>query len=114
MDKTFVVKKKSNRVLPLKMVCTGNNGTVLGSGDIAAPVVQVTKTAPAGEETIPADTYLSAGQGTDGNEFVFDGYRWNFNLQTKNFTGVGTYTITAVGGGTNLLVGAPIATFIVQ
>jgi hypothetical protein len=114
MDKDIVVKKKANRVLPLKMVCTGTNGTVLGSGTIAAPIVQVTKTNPAGEETLPADTYLSAGQGTDGNEFVFDGSRWNFNLQTKNFTGVGTYTITAVGGGTNLLVGPPTAIFTVQ
>lgn len=114
MDKDFVVKKKANRVLPLKMVCTGNDGTVLGSGNIAAPIVQVTKASTTGEETTPADTYLSVGQGTDGNEFVFDGSRWNFNLQTKNFTGVGTYTITAAGGGTNLLVGAPTATFIIK
>ena len=114
MDKDFVVKKKANRVLPLKMVCQDANGVALGPTAISAPIVQVTKTLPTGEETIPADTYLSAGQGTDGNEFVFDGSRWNFNLQNKNFTGTGTYSITAVGGGTGLLVGAPIATFIIK
>lgn len=113
MDMVFKVKKKANRVLPLKMVCTDASGTVLGSGDIAAPIVQVTKN-PAGEETSPDDVYLSAGQGTDGNQFVFDGSRWNFNLQTKNFTGVGTYTITAVDGGGDILIGAPTAEFIVQ
>lgn len=114
MDKDFVVKKKANRVLPLKMVCKDANGVVLGPNSIPAPIVQVTKTAPTGEETTPADTYLSAGQGDVGNQFVFDGARWNFNLQTKNFTGTGTYTITAVGGGTDLLVGAPTATFTVK
>ncbi|MGB9150568.1 MAG: hypothetical protein WCB36_10015 [Burkholderiales bacterium] len=117
MDQTISVKKKANRVLPLKMSCTGNGGAVLGTGAIAAPVLQVTKASPAGEETTPADTYLSAGQGTDGNEFVYNGSRWMFNLQTKNFTGVGTYTITVVAGGTggsNILVNAPTATFVVQ
>lgn len=113
MDKLVTVKKKANRVLPLKMVCTGTNGNVLGNGDIAAPIVQVTKTNPAGDATDPVDVYLSAGQGTDGNEFVFDGSRWYFNLQTKNFTGNGTYTITAVGGGSDV-ISAPTATFIVQ
>jgi len=114
MDKDFIAKKKANRVLPLKMVCKDANGVVLGPTAISAPIVQVTKSAPGGEETLPADTYLSAGQGTDGNEFVFDGTRWNFNLQTKNFTGTGTYAITVVGGGTSLLVSAPTATFTIN
>lgn len=115
MDKTISVKKK-NRVLPLKMVCTDPDGNVLGSGDIAAPIVQVTKDGD-GIVTDPAgDDLLSAGQGTDGNMFVYDpvSQKWNFNLQTKNFNGLGIYTITAVGGGTDVIVGAPTATFIVQ
>jgi len=113
MDKPISVKK-NNRVLPLKMVCTDANGNVLGSGSIAAPIVQVVKTTPNGDATSPADTLLSAGQGTDGNEFVFDGSRWVFNLQTKNFTGNGTYTITAVAGGADIIAVAPTATFVVQ
>ena len=112
MDKVISVKK-NNRVLPLKMVCTDGNGNVAGSGNIAAPIVQVTKT-PAGPATDPVGELLSAGQGTDGNEFVFSGSQWAFNLQTKNFTGTGTYTITVVAGGTDLLVNAPTATFVVQ
>jgi hypothetical protein len=113
LDKA-ISAKKANRVLPLKMVCTGANGVALGAGDIAAPVVRVTKTSPSNEETAPADTYLSAGQGTDTNQFVFNGARWVFNLQTKNFTGTGTYAITAVGGGGNVIVGGPTGVFVVQ
>lgn len=112
MDKVISVKK-NNRVLPLKMVCTDGSGNVAGAGNIAAPIVQVTKT-PAGPATDPVAELLSAGQGTDGNEFVFSGSQWAFNLQTKNFTGTGTYTITVVAGGTDLLVNAPTATFVVQ
>lgn len=114
MDKPVNVRK-NNRVLPLKMVCTNSSGTVLGPTAIAAPIVQVTKTGGA-DPTVPVDTYLSAGQGTDGNEFVFDPVsgKWNFNLQAKNFTGLGTYNIIAVGGSTDAIVGAPTATFKVQ
>lgn len=112
MDKVISVKK-ANRVLPLKMVCADANGNVLGAGSIAAPIVQVTKS-PAGPATDPVGELLSAGQGTDGNQFVFDGSRWAFNLQTKNFTGSGTYTITAVAGGGDVLLIGPIGTFVVQ
>ena len=113
MDKTVSVKK-GNRVLPLKMVCSDGNGNTLGSGGIAPPVIQVTKSAPVGPATDPLGEILSAGQGTDGNEFVFDGSRWHFNLQTKNFTGSGTYTITAVAGDGGLLLLAPTATFVIE
>ncbi len=112
LDRAISVKK-ANRVVPLKMACTDTNGNLLGAGDIAAPLVKVTKANPAGAATTPVDTYLSAGNG-DGNAFVFNGSRWVFNLQTNNFTGSGTYTITAVGSGSNLLVGAPTGTFIVE
>ena len=112
MDKVISVKK-ANRVLPLKMVCTDGNGNIVGSTSIASPIVQVTKS-PAGPATDPVGELLSAGQGTDGNQFVFDGSRWAFNLQTKNFTGSGTYTITAVAGGGDVLLVGPIGTFVVQ
>ncbi len=112
MDKSVTVKK-NNRVLPLKMICTDATGNVVSVGNMAAPIVQVTKVGGA-DPTVPVDTYLSAGQGTEGNEFVFDGTRWVFNLQTKNFTGTGTYSITAVAGGTDVMVGAPLGTFVVQ
>ncbi len=94
MDKEVVVKKKANRVLPLQMICTDSNGVLAGSGVIEPPIVQVTKTDASGTIPLLEDTSLSAGQGTDGNEFVFDGTQWNFNLQTKSFTGSDTYTIT--------------------
>ncbi|MBK5294785.1 MAG: hypothetical protein JJE04_24295 [Acidobacteriia bacterium] len=75
--------------------------------------MQVTKI-PVADATTPADTFLSAGQGTEGNEFVFDSARWVFNLQTKNFTGTGAYTITVLAGGDDVIVGSPTGTFVVQ
>ena len=115
MDKDIIAKKKGNKVLPLKMVCKDAYGIVVGPALISPPVVQVTKVG-LGDATDPVDVFLSAGQGSEGNEFEFDPLtgKWQFNLQTKNFTGVGVYDITAVPGGADVIVSAPTATFVIQ
>jgi hypothetical protein len=115
MDKVVSVKKQ-NRVLPFKMVCTDSGGNVLGDTNILPPIVQVVKSAPPGDATAPSDVYLRAGKDTDGNQFVYDpgSEAWYFNLQTKDFTGSGTYTISAVGGGNDTITSSPTATFVVQ
>ncbi len=115
MDQPISVKKK-NRVLPLKMVCTNSAGDILGDSDIAAPIVQVTRLGGGTVTTPVDDVFLAAGQGTDGNEFEFNSgsMNWSFNLQTKNFSGSGTYIITAIGGGTETIASSPMATFVIQ
>lgn len=113
MDKTVSVKKK-NRVLPLKMVCTDSAGNELTDADIDPPIVQVVKTASSEAATIGDEDLLSAGQGDTGNEFTYDGNFWQFNISTKNFTGTGTYEISVAPGGSDILVGSPTATFVIQ
>jgi hypothetical protein len=82
------------------------SGGVKIQADLSSPpVIQVmfqSGLAPA--EDVSADA-LSAGQGTEGNQFVFSGGNWSFNLQTKNHTASGTYTVTMVSGdGTEYII----------
>jgi hypothetical protein len=114
MDKTVSVKKK-NRVLPLKMVCF-DNGTELTDLDLVPPpIVEIDFTG--GDPTEPPmEDFLPAGQGDDGNQFVYSGSKWQFNLQTKNFSGEGTYTIKAVSGdpGEYIIDPPPVAEFVIE
>ena len=48
--------------------------------------------------TMITDQALSAGAGTEGNQFEFLDSKRQFNLKTKNYTAAGTYTITMVSG----------------
>ncbi|MGR3716513.1 MAG: hypothetical protein ACU0B1_07195 [Thermohalobaculum sp.] len=95
------VTVRKNRVLPLKAELADGAGFVLGDGDLTAPpVVQVIYDSGISGEPpldVSADA-LSAGQGTDGNLFVFAGSGWQFNLKTKNYEAPGTYTISMVSG----------------
>ena len=98
MDKTVVVTKP-NRVLPLKMVCTDAVGTTLTNLEIVPPVVEVDCNST---NFIPdaVEEALFSGVGDEGNMFEYSGGYWQFNLQTKNFTAIGTYTIRPVSGDT--------------
>jgi hypothetical protein len=117
MDKG-AVKVKKNRVLPLKAQLLDDNGNLLTDLDIAAPpVIQVMYQSQPGEDPEDVtDQALSAGMGTEGNKFEFDGEKWHFNLKTKNYTASGTYTISMVSGDESEYVIDPTCTavFVVQ
>ena len=96
------VRVKKNRVLPHKAQLFDEEGTPLNDLDIAAaPVIQVIFD----DGVLPAedvsDDALSAGAGTQGNQFEFLDSKWQFNLKTKNYTAEGTYTTTMVSGDTS-------------
>lgn len=97
----FPVRAKKNRVFPLKIELLDVDGYGLMLEDLSSPpVAQVMFTPDAGVHAIDVSEYaLSAGEGSDGNQFVFtdDGF-WQFNLQSKNYTASGEYLITAVSG----------------
>ena len=97
-----------NRVLPIKAELVDGDGVALGDGDLTAPpVVQVIyDSGITGEMPVDVTDYaLSAGQGMDGNLFVFNDPWWQFNLKTKNYSAAGTYTISMVSGdGTEYVV----------
>ena len=71
-----------------------------------------------GEDPVDVtDDALSAGQGTDGNQFVFnDEDKWQFNLKIKNYDAPGTYTITMVSGDDSEYVIDPTceASFVIE
>lgn len=99
MDKG-AVKVKKNRVLPLKAeLLDGDSNPVTDTDITAPPVIQVMfDPGTGGAVTDVSDDALSAGQGTDGNQFEFSDGKWQFNLKTKNYTSPGTYTVTMVSG----------------
>lgn len=98
MDNGAVTVKK-NRVLPLKAALVDENGAPIANADVSAlPVIQVFFDSGIGPAVDVTNEALSAGQGTDGNQFEFSDGKWRFNLQTKKYTAAGTYTITMVSG----------------
>jgi len=93
------VKVKKNRALPHKAQLLDDNSQPINDLDIAAaPVIQVIFD----DGVLPAedvsDDALSAGHGTEGNQFEFLGSKWQFNLKTKNYSAAGTYTTTMESG----------------
>jgi hypothetical protein len=53
---------------------------------------------------------LSAGAGTDGNQFEFLDSKWQFNLKAKNYSATGTYTTTLESGDTDEYLVDPTCT----
>lgn len=97
----YPVRVKKNRALPLKAELFDYE-VVFAKTDAdltAPPVVQVMLNgAPTGEGDV-SDDVLPAGQGSDGNQFVFtDEGKWQFNLKTGQFTAPGTYIVSMESG----------------
>ena len=91
------VRVKKNRVLPLKAELF-EDGVALTDLDIAAPVVEVIFDPGTGQDPELVEA-LAVGQGDEGNQFVFtDEGKWQFNLSTKPYTALGTYTVTMKPG----------------
>lgn len=97
MDKGVVTVKK-HRALPLKAQLFDNNNAVTDADIIASPVIQISFDSGIGAAVDVTDQALPAGQGTAGNQFTFHDSKWQFNLETKNYTASGTYTINMVSG----------------
>jgi hypothetical protein len=96
----YPVTVKKNRALPLKAELFDAEGSpVLGSDLSAPPILQVWQGYGTPEADDVSDDALPAGQGTEGNQFVFtDALKWQFNLKTSNYSGPGTYTVIMESG----------------
>lgn len=94
------VKVKKNRALPLKAQLFDTDGIVITDLDLTAPpVVQVLFDSGGGGMAVDVSgEALPAGLGDDGNQFVYTGARWRYNLKTKNYTAPGTYTVSMASG----------------
>ena len=111
------VEVQKNRALPLKAILEDEDGYLVTEADIIAPpVIEVTFHPESGNAEDVTDEALFAGQGTDGNQFVFTGSNLQFNLKTKNYSSPGTYTITMVSGDENEYVIDPTceAKFVIE
>ncbi len=96
------VKVKKNRVLPLKAQLFDSDSYPITDNDIVAPpVINIVFYSGTTTATDVTDYALSAGQGTDGNQFEFGIDKWQFNLKTNNYTAAGTYVIKMESGDLN-------------
>ena len=96
--------KKPNRVLPLRMTLRDTDG--MSAWDLAAPVVNVNFAAANGDPSSDLEELTFAGRGDEGNQFLFDGTHWAFNLKTTGFA-PGVYTITAKPGSADYVINPP-------
>lgn len=109
MDNGPVTVKK-NRVLPFKATLLKGSAPVTNLDIVAPPVIQVLYNSGIGDAIDVTDYALPAGQGTEGNQFEFDGTWWHFNLETKKYTAAGTYTVSMVSGDATEYVIDPTCT----
>lgn len=100
LDQGTVIVQK-NRVLPMKAKLSEDGLPVTDMDIVAPPIVEVlfsSTTAPSVPVDVTADA-LTAGQGSEGNQFVFtDEGNWQFNLKTKNYTASGAYSVRMRSG----------------
>lgn len=104
------VTVKKNKALPFKATLL-DDGTPVTNLDIAAPpVIQVLYNSGIGDSIDVTDYALQSGQGTEGNQFEFDGTWWHFNLGIKNYAATGTYTVSMISGDATIYMIAPTCT----
>jgi hypothetical protein len=104
------IKVKKNRVIPFKAELLDGVTPVIGTDLSAPPVIQVMFDSGGGSAIDVTESALSAGLGTEGNQFVFSNGVWQFNLQTKNYTAKGTYTVTMDSGNGGVYIVNPTCT----
>ncbi len=103
-------KIKKNCVLPFRAELFDKSSIPVTDVNIfTPPMIQVIFE----PETVAVDLTndaLSAGKGTEDNQFFFDfaGSKWRFNLKTRNYTSPGTYKVSMVTGDPNEYIIDPV------
>ena len=94
------VTVRANRALPLKAELLDCSVQPVTDQEVSSPpVVQIWFDPGFGAPPIDVTgDALPAGHGDNGNQFVFTGSQWQYNLKTMNYSAVGTYTITMASG----------------
>ena len=113
------VKVKKNRVLPLKAQLANEDGYLIdGAGLNSSPVLTVLFNSETAMAVDVSSEALSAGEGSDGNQFSFnfDKNLWQFNLKTKNYSASGVYVLSlTTGDATEYRIDSScVATFVIQ
>lgn len=87
---------RPNRVVPLRMQLVDEDGFFVGDYELASPVLQVAYSS-GGDFAEFAEELNYAGRGDEGNQFLFDGGEWAFNLGTRGLAS-GTYQLSVASG----------------
>ena len=96
-----VTVKGKNRVIPFKAELLDVGGLPVTDESFPGdpPVIQVLFIPETGGATVDVtEDALSAGKGTEGNQFEFIGGKWQFNLKLRNYSAAGTYFVTMEPG----------------
>lgn len=96
---------RPNRVVPLRMRLVDEDGFSVGDYELASPVLQVAYSS-GGDFAEFADELNYAGRGDEGNQFLFDGGEWVFNLGTRGLAS-GTYQLSVESGDASQYVVDP-------
>ena len=92
------------------------NQTPATDADLSSfPVLEITFSPASGGDPVDVtNDALAVGLGTQGNQFEFTGQRWQYNLDTSNYTAPGTYTLTMVAGDTYVISPTCVARFSIE
>lgn len=93
LHRSLTLRQRTNRALPVKLVLTTANGSVVTGDDVtAAPLIQVIPN--------PNPPVASKGKANEGEAFRYDpdDGQWIYNLDTRAYGDAGTYTITVTSG----------------
>ncbi len=106
------VTVKGNRALPFKAQLLDGDGNPVTDLDMSAPpVIQVWYEYGMPDADDVTGEALPAGQSSEGNQFFFDSdQRWHYNLKTKNYSALGTYTVLMDSGDASEYVIEPTCT----
>ena len=112
------IKVKKNRVIPLRAVLVDSEGVPVTDATVGTglPWVKIVRNAGTSDATDVTSDALTAGQGTEGNEFLFSDGKWQYNLSTKNYSSAGTYTVTMESPSASFYLVNPTctATFVIE
>jgi len=101
-DIPSVLKKKTRKAIPVRMLLEDGDGMIIADNDITAPPVVNVLFSPAegSGDVLVTDELLPLGQANDDNIFRFDdsSLEWIYNLGSKPFMAPGIYTVTAIAG----------------
>lgn len=104
-DLTVLLKKRTNRAIPLQIQLRDGASFVTGASLAGSPpVVNVTYSNGLGPAVDVTDELDPIGSASEGNQFAYSGGRWYFNLGTRPFSAAGTYTVSVAPGDAAYLI----------
>ncbi|ABL98602.1 hypothetical protein SHAM105786_08500 [Shewanella amazonensis] len=103
----IVIFGKKNMAIPVKFKLIDADGVEYTFDDIAPPVVNISYSPLVAGPTIDVtDDLLPLGNANDDNIFRWDvdGQKWIYNLGTKPYKSLGTYTVSVAPGSSDYTV----------